>query len=124
MTGRITNEMVSNTLLANINNSLTGLERTSSELSSGRRIQQPSDNPYGASRVIDLQSQLDGLASYAGNVQEGTSWENTATGAMSNMGQVLQRVRELVVQASNGTNNQGNLNSIAAEVPCWPPSGA
>jgi flagellar hook-associated protein 3 FlgL len=116
MTGRITTEMVSNTLLGNINNSLTGLERTSTELSSGRRIQQPSDNPYGASRVIDLQSQLDGLASYASNVQEGTSWENTATGAMSNMGDVLQRVRELVVQASNGTNNQGNLNSIAAEV--------
>jgi len=116
MTGRITTEMVSNTLLGNINNSLTGLERTSTELSSGRRIQQPSDNPYGASRVVDLQSQLDGLASYASNVQEGTSWENTATGAMSNMGTVLQRVRELVVQASNGTNNQGNLNSIAAEV--------
>ncbi len=116
MTGRITSEMVSATLLGNINNALGGLERTSGELSSGKKISEPSDNPYGASRVVDLQSQLDGLASYATNVQEGTSWEETATGAMSNMGQVLQRVRELVVQGANGTNNQGDLNSIASEV--------
>ncbi len=116
MTNRITSEMMSQTLLGNMNNALSGLQRTSSELSSGKKIQEPSDNPYGASRIDELQSQLDGLASYATNVQEGTSWENTATGAMSNMSQVLQRVRELVVQAANGTNNQGNLNSIAAEV--------
>jgi flagellar hook-associated protein 3 FlgL len=107
---------MSQTLLGNMNNALSGLERTSSELSSGKRIQEPSDNPYGASRVVELQSQLDGLSSYATNVQEGTSWENTATGAMSSIGQVLQRVRELVVQAANGTNNQSNMNSIASEV--------
>ncbi len=116
MTTRITSEMMSQTLLGNMNNALSGLERTSSELSSGKKIQEPSDNPYGASRIDELQSQLDGLSSYATNVQEGTSWENTATGAMSNISQVLQRVRELVVQAANGTNNQGNLNSIATEV--------
>ena len=116
MTTRITSEMMSQTLLGNMNNALSGLERTSSELSSGKKIQEPSDNPYGASRIDELQSQLDGLSSYATNVQEGTSWENTATGAMSNISQVLQRVRELVVQAANGTNNQGNLNSVAAEV--------
>src|ERR1019366_7215950 len=60
----------------------------------------------GASHAIDLQSQLDGLSSYASNVQDGISWATTSESAMANMGSVLQRVRELTLQASNGTNNQ------------------
>lgn len=113
---RITPEMMSATTLGDINSSLTALQRTSEELSSGKTILQPSDDPYGASRVIDLQSQLDGLDSYATAAQEGISWENTASAAMSNMGNVLQSVRQLLVQASNGTYNQGDRESIAAEV--------
>jgi flagellar hook-associated protein 3 FlgL len=108
--------MVTSTTLNDINSSLAALERTSNELSSGKTILEPSDNPYGASRVIDLQSQLDGLSSYATNAQEGISWENTASSAMSNMGNVLQSVRGLLVQASSGTYSQSDRESIATEV--------
>jgi flagellar hook-associated protein 3 FlgL len=116
MTERITPAMVTATTLNNINSSLATLERTSDELSSGKTILEPSDNPYGASQVIDLQSQLDGLSSYATNAQEGISWENTAGGAMSNIANVLQTVRELLVQSSSGTYNQSDRESIATEV--------
>ena len=116
MTERITPAMVTATTLNDINSSLATLERTSNELSSGKTILEPSDNPYGASQVIDLQSQLDGLSSYATNAQEGISWENTAGGAMANISNVLQTVRELLVQSSTGTNNQSDRESIATEV--------
>jgi flagellar hook-associated protein 3 FlgL len=116
MTERITPAMVTATTLNDINSSLATLERTSDELSSGKTILEPSDNPYGASQVIDLQSQLDGLSSYATNAQEGTSWENTAGGALSNISNVLQTVRELLVQSSSGTYNQSDRESIADEV--------
>ena len=116
MTERITPAMVTATTLNDINSSLATLERTSNELSSGKTILEPSDNPYGASQVIDLQSQLDGLSSYATNAQEGISWENTASGAMSNVSNVLQTVRELLVQSSTGTVNQSDRESIATEV--------
>jgi flagellar hook-associated protein 3 FlgL len=116
MTERITPAMVTSTTLNDINSSLATLERTSNELSSGRTILEPSDNPYGASQVIDLQSQLDGLSSYATNAQEGISWENTASGALSNISNVLQTVRELLVQTSSGTYNQSDRESIATEV--------
>ncbi len=108
--------MLSATTLANIDSSLAAMQRTSQELSSGKTILQPSDDPYGASRVIDLQSQLDGLSSYATAAQEGISWESTASAAMSNIGNVLQSVRQLLVQAANGTYSQGDRESIAAEV--------
>ena len=108
--------MVTASTLDNLNSSLAALERTSNELSSGKKILEPSDNPYGASRVIDLQSQLDGLTSYASNAQEGISWESTASTAMSSMGNALQSVRQMLVQASNGTYSGGDLEHIAAEV--------
>ncbi len=116
MSNRIATGMITSSTLNDINSALSKLERSSEELSSGRTILQPSDNPYGASHAIDLQSQLDGLTSYATNVQDGISWSNTANGAMTNMGSVVQRVRELLVQAGNATYNQSDLNSIATEV--------
>jgi flagellar hook-associated protein 3 FlgL len=116
MSNRITPEMITSSTLNDINSSLAALERTTNELSSGKTILEPSDNPYGASRVIELQSQLDGLSSYANNAQEGIEWENTASSAMSNMNNVLQSVRQLLVQSSNGTYNQGDRESIATQV--------
>lgn len=108
--------MVTGSTLNDINSALAAMERSSSELSSGKTILQPSDNPYGASHAIDLQSQLDGLGSYARNAQDGASWTTASEGAMANIGELLQRVRELTVQASNGTYNQGDLNGIATQI--------
>ncbi len=116
MTERITPAMVTASTLNDLNASLTSLERTSDELSSGKTILEPSDNPYGASRVIDLQSQLDGLSSYETNVKDGISWENTASSAMSSINSAAQRVRELILQAANGTTNQSDLETIALQV--------
>jgi len=116
MTDRITPAMVTSSTLNDLNSSLAALQRTSEELSSGRTILEPADNPYGASRVIDLQSQLDGLSSYEGNAHDGISWENTTTSAMSSINEVAQRVRELLVQGANGTYNQSDLETMALQV--------
>lgn len=116
MSDRITPAMITSSTLNDINSSLAAMERSSNELSSGKSILEPSDNPYGASHAIDLQSQLDGLSSYATSVQDGISWENTASSAMSNMSVVTQRARELLVQVSNGTYNQADFNNIATEI--------
>jgi flagellar hook-associated protein 3 FlgL len=116
MTDRITPAMVSSSTLSALGSSLEALERTTDELSSGRTILEPSDNPYGASQVIDLQSQLDGLSGYESNAQDGISWENTASAAMSSMNEVAQKVRELVLQAANGTDDQNDREMIAEQV--------
>jgi flagellar hook-associated protein 3 FlgL len=116
MTDRITHSMVTSSIINNLNSSLGALERTGEELSSGKTILEPSDNPYGTSQVIDLQSQLDGLSSYATATQDGISWENTASSALSSINEVVSRVRELLVSSANGTNNQSDLNTVALEV--------
>lgn len=116
MSGRITGSMLTGSTLNDINSALAKLQRSATELSSGRTILEPSDNPYGASRSLDLQSQLDGLSSYTTSIQDGISWTQTATGTMANIGEALQRVRELILRASNGTNGPGDLKNIATEV--------
>jgi len=116
MSDRITPAMLTSSTLNDINGALAALQRSTSELSSGKAILEPSDNPYGASHAIDLQSQLDGLSSYTSAVQDGISWVTTAGSAMASMHEISERVRELLVQSSNGTINQTDLNNMGAEV--------
>ncbi len=116
MSERITSAMMAGTTLADINTALNGMQRSESELASGRSIQQPSDNPYGAARAIELQSSIDGMSAYASGAQDGISWTQTASSALSNINEVTQRVRELLVQASNGVNNATDRTAIAEEV--------
>ena len=91
MSDRITPAMITGSTLNDINAALAAMERSASELSSGKTILSPSDNPYGAGHAIDLQSQLDGLSSYSTSIQDGISWEKTSTGAMSNVFTTVQR---------------------------------
>jgi flagellar hook-associated protein 3 FlgL len=116
MTERITPAIVTSRTLSDLNSSLAALERTTNELSSGNTILEPSDNPYGASQVIDLQSQLEGLSGYESQAQNGISWESTASSAMTNIGEVTQRVRELLVEGANGTYNKNDLETMALQV--------
>ena len=116
MSTRVTPEMVTSSTLADINSAQLAMDRTQGELSSGKTILEPSDNPFGASQVITLQSSLDGLTSYEKSAQDGVSWLNTASGALANINEVSQRVRELVVQAASGINNKSDLEDIADEV--------
>jgi flagellar hook-associated protein 3 FlgL len=116
MINRITTLMTAQLTIADLNESMNRLQKTQQELSSGKRIQKPSDDPYGTSLALNLQGDLDGLTDYQNNVNDGTAWTQQATTSLSNMDKMVQRVRELVVQASNGTYTQSDLNASAAEV--------
>jgi flagellar hook-associated protein 3 FlgL len=113
---RVTSEMMIGSSLADINNAQLALQRSQRELSSGRSILEPSDNPTGASQAIVLQSTIDGLVSYEHGVNDGIGWLNAATGALSSMNQLAQRAHDLLLQASNGINSQADLENIASEV--------
>lgn len=113
---RITAGMVSGATLRDINAAFASLQRSSRELSSGKSILEPSDNPYGAGRAISLQSTIEGLSTYTGNVHDGVAWENTATSALSSIGTVVGRVRELTLQSVSGVNNKSDLENMAGEV--------
>ncbi|MGH2855756.1 MAG: flagellar hook-associated protein FlgL [Solirubrobacteraceae bacterium] len=113
MSNRITTDMVIGSTLADLNASQAAMARTEAELSSGRSINEPSDNPYGASQAIALQSALDGLTSYEKSAHDGISRMNTASSALASIESQAQRVRELVLEGANGTYSPSDLADIA-----------
>jgi len=116
MSSRITSDMVIGNTLASLNADQVAMVRTEAELSSGKSINEPSDNPYGASQVIALQSALDGLGTYEKGAADGAARMDAASSALASIDSEVQRVRELVLQGANGTNSPADLEAIADEV--------
>jgi flagellar hook-associated protein 3 FlgL len=116
MIGRITNQMTAEMTLANLTQAMDRLDTTQQELSSGKRINQPSDDPYGTSLSLQLQGQLAQLDSFNKNVDDGTAWAQAASSSLSSIDTMVQRVRELVVQAASGSNTTADDQAAAAEV--------
>jgi flagellar hook-associated protein 3 FlgL len=116
MIGRITPLMTTAQVLSNISNVEDQLSTTQEEMSTGLSINQPSDNPYGASLAVSLNTDLSGLSDYSNNVTDGTAWTSAATSALDNVQSMVQRVQELVVGASNGSESASDLQATQDEV--------
>ena len=90
----------------------TALQR----LSSGFRINSARDDAAGLAISERFTTQIRGLNQAQRNANDGISLAQTAEGALAEVGNNLQRIRELAVQASNGTNSQGDRDALNAEV--------
>lgn len=116
MIGRITQQMTTSTILSNINSALDTLDTTQEELSTGKKINQPSDNPYGTSLSLQLDNQISNLTSYSNNVTDGTGWTTAANTALTDITSAAQRIQELTTEAANGTESSSDLQDAADEV--------
>lgn len=98
--------------------SIASEEKASSmeKLSSGLRINRAADDAAGLSIAEGLRSQSNGLEVAARNIADGVSLAQTAEGGLSAAGDILQRVRDLAVQAGNDSNNAEARTAIATEV--------
>ncbi|MDY0235477.1 MAG: flagellin [Gudongella sp.] len=85
------------------------------KLSSGLRINKAGDDAAGLSISEKMRGQIGGLNQANRNAQDGISLIQTAEGALSETHSILQRMRELSVQAANGTNSSDDLLAIKAE---------
>ena len=103
---RFTNDILSRQTLFDLGNITDTLAKTQNELSTGKRIQQPEDDPYGAGRAVSLRNQLADVQQYQTNINDASAWAQTTDSALGNVTDLLQRARELVVQAANGTQDQ------------------
>ena len=90
----------------------TAMER----LSTGKRINSAKDDAAGLAIASRMTSQVRGLSAAIRNSNDGISLAQTAEGAMSDVSNMLQRMRELAVQSANGTNSDSDRTAIQAEV--------
>ncbi|MDR6732714.1 flagellin [Delftia lacustris] len=111
-----------NTNLASINAqrnlALSGssLNTTMQRLSSGLRVNSAKDDAAGLAISERMNTQVRGLTVAARNANDGISLAQTAEGALRKVGDMLQRMRELAVQASNATNSKSDREALQAEV--------
>ena len=103
-----------------VHNSLTRTSRRSNasmeRLSTGLRINSASDDPSGLATANRMRRQISGISAVSQNALDATSVIQTADSALSEVHSMLQRMRELTVQASNGTMNLEDRAHIQAEI--------
>ncbi len=109
-----------NMLAANTNRQLgiTGghMAKSTEKLSSGYRINRAGDDAAGLSISEKMRGQIRGLDQASANAQDGISLIQTAEGALSETHSILQRMRELTVQAANDTNVSTDRTAIKEEL--------
>jgi flagellin len=112
----LTTNVVSLDAQTNLNNTQNMLDHSLQQLSSGYRINTAADDAAGLAISTQLESQVNGLNQASQNANDGINMIQTAEGALQTTTSMLQRMRELAVEASNSTLSSSDLGSINTEL--------
>lgn len=112
----MTNNLLIHNMLWNMNNNLVSMSEKQNQLSTGKRINKASDDPVGTTKIIKVKSNIVENKQYKNNVQDAKSWLEVSENSLTDIKNILQRVRELAVQGANGTNTQEDTDKIAQEI--------
>nr|WP_298036564.1 flagellin [uncultured Desulfuromonas sp.] len=104
------------TTQGHLTNTQNALGKSMERLSSGLRINSASDDAAGMSIANRMTAQVRGMDQAVRNANDGVSMAQTAEGGMAEIGDMLQRMRELVVQGANETNDVDDLAAITTEI--------
>ena len=113
---RVTNNVMTSRLLADLRASYARMAETQDQISSGKRIGAPSDDPLGAAQARLRRGDLEGLDRHRDGANTASSWLDASETALSRVNDQLQRARELALQASNGTYSASDRARIADEI--------
>lgn len=113
---RITYGMISNDVQIGIQQNGVKLDDLMAKLSTGKLLNQPSDDSVGVSKALKLHSQTSRQDQYLRNIQDGQAWLSTSETALKSGNDVLQRANELAIQGSNGTYSASERLYLRGEV--------
>jgi flagellar hook-associated protein 3 FlgL len=113
---RITQNMISRTLLADLNATTARMAATQHKMSSGKELTKPSDDPFGVSRALQFRGDLAANRQHQRNVSEADAWQTVTDTALGQIGDIALRPRELVVQGANGATGPQARDAIATEI--------
>ncbi|WP_141506478.1 flagellar hook-associated protein FlgL [Paenibacillus luteus] len=116
MSSRVTQSMMNTQLLRNISNNMGRMNNLQNQLSTGMKINKPSDDPVGITFALRYRSELDANDQYTRNVDATISMLQYTDTTVGQAGDIMQRARELLVQGANGTLEQTSLSAIKTEI--------
>ena len=94
----------------------TAVSKLQQQLTTGNRLLEHADDPVGSARLVALNGELGRYEQYQRNIDSATGRLNVEEGALGDAGDILQKARELTLQANNDTLNADNRRHIAAEI--------
>ena len=112
---RITNNMIVNSYLTSFNKSLERQNKLQEQLTDGKIVHRPSDDPIRTVRSLKFNTDLAANEQFTQNVQDAASWMETTDSAMSGLNSIMSRVKELVVSA-DGTKPVDAMKAIGQEL--------
>ncbi|MCK9479161.1 MAG: flagellin [Firmicutes bacterium] len=112
---RINNNIMAMNTQRQLGITATGVSKSAEKLSSGFRINKAGDDAAGLAISEKMRAQIRGLAQASRNAQDGISLIQTAEGALNEIHAILQRMRELSIQAATGTNGEDEVGAIQDE---------
>ncbi|MBV8639542.1 MAG: hypothetical protein JO322_15800 [Candidatus Eremiobacteraeota bacterium] len=112
----IANNLLANNVQLNLNNNQNALRNVVNQLSSGLRINSAADDPSGLAIATNLQTQVDGYNQAVQNVQNANNAAQVASGALQTTTDILQRIRDLSVEAASDINSNSDRQNLQVEV--------
>ncbi|WP_257350266.1 flagellar hook-associated protein FlgL [Pseudalkalibacillus decolorationis] len=113
---RVTQGMLTNNMLNSLSNSYERMAKYQEQLHTGKKISRPSDDPVVAMKGMEYRTNLTEIEQFNRNLSEVYNWMDNSDAALDKATQVMHRVRELAVKASNGTYEENQRAAIGEEV--------
>lgn len=113
---RVTQSMLSNNMLRNLSSSYNKMGKLQEQITTGKKVNRPSDNPVVAMKGMGYRMTVDKISQYKDNIGEVNNWLDSSDDALDGVGKALLRVQELTVDAANGTKTNDDRQKILAEI--------
>lgn len=113
---RVTQSMLSGNMLRNLSNSYSKMGELQNQITTGKKVNRPSDDPVVAMKGIALRSSLEKVEQFQRNLGEVHNLLDSSDDALDKVGSAMQRVNELMVQASSDTSTSDDRKKIESEI--------
>lgn len=113
---RVTNKMLSDTVLNGLLNNTEHLQQQLVSMASQKRINSPSDDPAGMSRVLGYRTDLSSIEQYERNINQGASWLTHTESVLTEAYDLLVTAQEVAISQANATANQDTRLAMAKEI--------
>lgn len=113
---RVSDKLLYNTVLNNLQQNLEKTLNLQENISSGKRIIRPSDDPIGIMKVMDYDTAISKAEQYRRNIDNGIAFLSSTESAVSTAQNILTRSKELSISALNGTNSAAERSILSEEI--------
>lgn len=113
---RVTQSMLSNNMLRNLSNSYNKMGKLQEQISMGKKVNRPSDDPVSVMKGMGYRMQVDKVHQFQRNIGEAHNWLDNTDDALDQVGSALHRANELVVNGASGTMTKDDREKIQSEL--------